>query len=397
MKILVAATQPPVPPINGIRLPLLRLARGFADRGHDVMLIALADAEERRRAELPAHWRLFPGPPPATSTRRALSLVRATVSGRPMRVDDVASALLPAIEQQLDDFAPDVLFGVGFELAALPRLACPSVLAVLDAVHLNVRAQAEAATGVRRMLFDREVRRVRRFEADGYGRFDRVVVVSPEDGSALRELNAQLHVDVIPNGVDAEEHRPIADAAPTPGRLLLHGTMDYEPNVRAAELLVEEVLPLVRADHPEAHVVVVGRSPSKRVRALEGPYVTVTGEVDEVGPWLASAAVYVCPMVTGTGVKNKLLEAMACERACVVTSLALRGLTAEPGRDLLVGADAAELAASITALLTDPARRQALGASARRYVVEHHSWDAVTAEYDAVLSRAIASRRLSAE
>ena len=176
---------------------------------------------------------------------------------------------------------------------------------------------------------------------------------------------------------------------------MLHGTMDYEPNVRAAEFFVDEVLPLVRADHPDAHVVVVGRSPSKRVRTLEGPHVTVTGEVDEVGTWLASAAVYVCPMVTGTGLKNKLLEAMACERACVATSLALRGLSAEPGRDLLVGESAAELAASISALLGDQARRQALGASARRYVVEHHSWDAVTAEYEAVLSRALASRRRS--
>lgn len=395
MKILVAATQPPVPPINGIRLPLQRLAHGFAGRGHDVMLIALADAEERRRAKLPAHWRLLPGPPQATPTRQALWLARATVSGRPMRVDAVASALLPELEQQLDEFAPDVFFGVGFELAALPRLACPSVLTVLDAVHLNVRAQAAAAAGVRRILIDREARRVRRFEATGYGRFDTVVVVSPEDRSALRNLDPHLQVDVIPNGVDTEEYRSIADVAPTPDRLMLHGTMDYEPNVRAAEFFVEDVLPLVRVDHPDAHVVVVGRSPSKRVRTLEGPHVTVTGEVDEVGTWLASTAVYVCPMVTGTGLKNKLLEAMACERACVATSLALRGLSAEPGRDLLVGESAAELAASISALLGDQARRRALGASARRYVVEHHSWDAVTAEYEAVLSRALASRRRS--
>jgi glycosyltransferase involved in cell wall biosynthesis len=391
LKILVAATQPPVPPINGIRLPLEKLAHGFAARGHDVKLIALADAEELGSAKLPVDWRLLPAPR-ATSSRRALWLARATVNGRPMRVDDVASALLPAINEQLDAFSPDVFFGVGFELAGVPPLPCPSVLVVLDAVHLNVHAQAAGATGVKRILFDREAERVRTFEASAYGRFDRVVVVSPEDASALKELDPKLAVDVIPNGVDVEEYQVSADVDPTPGRLLLHGTMDYEPNVRAAELLVDEVLPLVRAEHPEAHVVVVGRSPSKRVRALEGPHVTVTGEVDEVGSWVSSASVYVCPMVTGTGMKNKLLEAMAFGRACVATSLALRGLTAEPGKDVLLGDGAAELAASVSALLADPARRQALGASARRYVVEHHSWDAVTAEYEAVLTRALASR-----
>ena len=166
MKILVAATQPPVPPINGIRLPLEKLAYGFATRGHDVMLIALADAEERERAKLPVDWQLLQGPR-ATLSRRALWLARASVNGRPMRVDDVASALRPAIDEQLDAFSPDVFVGVGFELAGLPPLPCPSVLVVLDAVHLNVRAQAEAATGVKRILFDREAARVRTFEASG--------------------------------------------------------------------------------------------------------------------------------------------------------------------------------------------------------------------------------------
>jgi glycosyltransferase involved in cell wall biosynthesis len=394
LKILVAATQPPVPPLNGIRLPLQMLARGLADRGHDVTLVALADAEERRRAMLPSGWQLLPAPR-VTTMRRAAWLARATITGRPMRVDDVAEALLPAIEERLAAVDPDVVFGIGYELAALPRLPCPSVLAVLDAVHLNVGAQAAAADGLRRLLFDQETRRVRRFEATAYRRVDRMVVVSPEDASALRQLEPRLAVEVIPNGVDTDAYRPSAGVEPTPGRLLLHGTMDYEPNVRAAEFLVGAILPLVRADHADAHVVIVGRSPSKRVRALEGRHVTVTGEVEDVEPWLSSATVYVCPMISGTGLKNKLLEAMACERACVATPLALRGLAAEPGRDLLVGDGAVSIAEAVSALLDDSPHREALAANARRYVVEHHSWAAVTTEYEATLSRAIESRRSS--
>lgn len=392
MKILVAATQPPLPPINGLRLPLQVLLRGFTARGHDVRLTALSTADERRaRATLPSNWRLLPAPRP-TPSRRALWLARAALNGRPMRVDDVAGALLPALEQELAGFAPDVLLGFGFELAALPRLARPAVFAALDAAHLNVLAQAAAATGLRRVIFDQEARRVRRFEASAYGHFDRVVVVTPEDAKALGALNSGLQLDVIPNGVDTNEYRPHPEIVPVPGRLLLHGTMDYDPNIRAAELLVNEVLPLVRTEHPDAHVVLIGRSPSKGVRALAGPHVSVTGEVDDVAPWLSSGAVYVCPMITGTGMKNKLLEAMACERSCVVTPLALRGLFAEPGTDLLVADDASGLAAHISNLLADPAAAGALGANARRYVVDHHSWEAVTAAYEDVLSRAVAAR-----
>lgn len=389
MKILVAATQPPLPPINGLRLPLQVLLRGFTARGHDVRLIALSTADERR-VPAPPNWRLLPAPR-ATRFRRGLWLARAARNGRPMRVDDVARALLPAIEEELDEFAPDVLLGFGFELAGLPRLARPAVFAALDAVHLNVRAQAAAATGLRRVLFDQEARRVRQFEASAYGRFDRIVVVTPEDANALCALNSRLQIDVIPNGVDAGEYRPRPEVVPVPGRLLLHGTMDYDPNVRAAELLVNEVLPRVRTERPDAHVVLIGRSPSKRVEALAGPHVRVTGEVSDVAPWLSSGAVYVCSMISGTGMKNKLLEAMACERSCVVTPLALRGLSAEPGTDLLVADDASGLVTHISSLLEDPAAAGALGASARRYVLGHHSWEAVTAAYEVVLSRAVAA------
>ena len=396
MKILVAATQPPVPPINGIRLPLQRLAHGFADRGHDVMLIALADAEERRQAELPAHWRLLPGPPRATSTRQALWLARATVSGRPMRVDDVASALLPEIEQQLDDFAPDAFFGVGFELAALPRLACPSVLAVLDAVHLNVRAQAAGAAGVRRILFNREARRVRRFEATGYGRFDRWSSFRRRTARLSGTSTRNLQVDVIPNGVDTEEYRSIADVAPTPGRLLLHGTMDYEPNVRAAEFFVEDVLPLVRVDHPDAHVVVVGRSPSKRVRTLEGPHVTVTGEVDEVGH-----VARVRRRVRLSDGHGHGLEEQAARSDGLRT-----GLRARPRSRFGVSPRSQGETCSSERVPPSSRRPSPLCSATRR--AGRHSAQAldatsssttagmpVTAEYEAVLSRARASRRRS--
>lgn len=392
MKILVAATQPPLPPINGLRLPLQVVLHGLAARGHDVRLIALGTEEERRAPPtLPSGWRLLPAHRP-TPSRRALWLARAAVNGRPMRVDDIAATLLPAIEQEIAAFAPDVFLGFGFELAALPRLAPPSVFAALDAMHLNVLAQAATATGFRRVLFEQEARRVRRFEASAYARFDRVVVVTSEDANALAALNSGLQLDVISNGVDTNEYRPHPEIVPVPCRLLLHGTMDYEPNVRAAELLVNEVFPLVRKDHPDAHVVLIGRSPSKRVRGLAGPHVDVTGEVDHVAPLLSSGAVYVCPMITGTGMKNKLLEAMACERSCVVTPLALRGLSAEPGTDLLVADDASGLASHISNLFANPTALGGLGGAARRYVVDHHSWAAVTAEYEDVLSRAIAGR-----
>ena len=114
------------------------------------------------------------------------------------------------------------------------------------------------------------------------------------------------------------------------------------------------------------------------------PGVEVTGDVADVRPWLRACAVYVCPMVSGTGVKNKLLEAMASEAPCVVSDRALGGLSVEQERDVLVGRLPDELVAHVVRVLADPSLASGLGRAARRYVVDHHSWHAVADRYERV-------------
>jgi glycosyltransferase involved in cell wall biosynthesis len=185
----------------------------------------------------------------------------------------------------------------------------------------------QLARGPRRWLLDREVRRVRCFEASQYGRFGCVTVVSEQDREALAKLDPRLNVAVIPLGVDSDAYAPAAELpAEDKARIVFTGVMRYPPNVSGAEFLARNVMPRVRAAWPGARLCIVGRDPAERVRALAlADEVDVVGEVPDLGPWLATSRVYACPMVSGTGIKNKLLEAMSCGLPCVVTPLALQG------------------------------------------------------------------------
>ncbi len=117
---------------------------------------------------------------------------------------------------------------------------------------------------------------------------------------------------------------------------------------------------------PDARLALVGRAPPPRVRALAGlPGVDVTGEVPDVRPWLTGSRVFVCPMVTGTGIKNKLLEAMATGLPCVATPLGLGGLRVHHGRELLVGSTAEAIAAALIQVLDDNDLADRLGRTAR--------------------------------
>ena len=385
-RILMCASQLPLPPLNGLRLPFAVLLAELRSRGFDVRALGFLKPDQDEDDARAAGFTVV-----RLSTTdllgRSSSLARAVVTRRPMWVDRMSTRLRASLAAEIAEYEPDVIQVVGSELAPLGRAieAYPSVLCPLDAMHLNVEGQVNASRGIRRRLLEGELDRVRRFEASDYRRFGRVVVVSDEDRRALAALDRTMRLSVIPNGVDADHYRPDPDLPREQDLLVLHGTMDFGPNVEAAEFLATTILPAVRRSVPSARVAIVGRSPSDRVRALAMvPGVEVTGGVVDVRPWLQTCAVYVCPMVSGTGVKNKLLEAMASEAPCVVSDRALGGLSVEQERDVLVGRSPEELVAHVVRVLADPSLAHGLGRAARRYVVDHHSWHTVTDRYERV-------------
>jgi glycosyltransferase involved in cell wall biosynthesis len=120
------------------------------------------------------------------------------------------------------------------------------------------------------------------------------------------------------------------------------------------------------------------------------PGVIVTGAVPDVRPWLAKGAVIVCPMVSGSGIKNKVLEAMAMARPIVATSLAVDGLGVSPGIHLEVADQLEPMTTAIVRLLDDPARRASIGSAAREFVRQSYSWEACAERYEALYRDLIA-------
>ena len=262
----------------------------------------------------------------------------------------------------------------------------PRVLTTLDAWYLNYRTKSHRAGGVRRPMYRLEAERIRRWERETYRGFSSVVVVTEQDAAALRALDRAIPAVVVPNGVDAEHYAPRPGAVADAGLVVFTGAMQWAPNVDAARFLAREVLPLLRRDVTDARVALVGRTPAAAVCELaELDGVRVTGAVPDIRDWLLRAEVFACPMVSGTGIKNKLLEAMACGLACVVTPLACQGLEVRDGDELLVADGATAMSEQIARLLRDPALRARVGGAARDYVVRHHSWSAVGRTYESLL------------
>jgi glycosyltransferase involved in cell wall biosynthesis len=176
---------------------------------------------------------------------------------------------------------------------------------------------------------------------------------------------------------------------------LFTGALSFPPNAAAARFLASEILPRVRGAVPDARLMIAGRSPRADVRALAGePGVSVHSDVPDLRPYLSAAGVFACAMTTGTGIKNKLLEAMACAAPVVATSRACQGLAVRDGVELLIADGAAAFAAAVQRVLTDAALAARLGAAGREYVVAQHSWADVAARYEALYEEVLATHAI---
>lgn len=377
--------------MNGFRLQLNHLCAELARR-HEVCVVAYGSAGDQGAA--PEGVQLFSLASPGRSgATRAAGTVRAIASRRPRRARTLVPAMSTAMRDLLAEREFDVVHVAGSALADLGRQLgdVPAVLAALDAWHLNLEASINVAPAIRRSLLRLEQRTVRRFGKTAYRPFRRVVVVSEHDAAALRELDPTLAVEVVPNGVDADYFAPDPGVAREEGLVVFTGSMGWAPNAEAACFLAQEVLPLLQARESSARLAIVGRGPGPTVRelgSLEG--VEVTGEVPDVRPWLHRAAAFACPMVSGTGIKNKLLEALACGTPSVATRLSCQGIRVVADEELLVADSADGFAGQLHRLLGDRGLRERLGAAARRAMVQAHGWDRVASSYERIYEQAIA-------
>jgi glycosyltransferase involved in cell wall biosynthesis len=169
--------------------------------------------------------------------------------------------------------------------------------------------------------------------------------------------------------------------------------MNYAPNEDAALYLIEKILPLVRRSIPDLEVLIVGRDPSPALKekAQQFKDVTVTGFVDDVRPYLERAAVFAAPLRYGSGIQNKVLEAMAMEVPVITTSLAAAGLRVDgAGEPPVIVADGEEqFAQRLVTLLGQKEERARLAAEGRRFVENHFVWSRSAAKLEEMCLAAI--------
>jgi len=272
----------------------------------------------------------------------------------------------------------DVLASV---LECLGRV--PPVYDLCDATSMRLLGSLRYGSRLMAPAYASGYLRLRRLEQRLVRSVEYHAFISPRDRDAVEQATPRSAI--IPNGVDVDYWTPARDKASGTPRVVFTGVMRYAPNVDAALQLIDRVLPRLAERIPGVELTIVGREPKQRLldrAAVSG--VTVTGSVDDVRPYLDSAAVFAAPIRFGAGMQNKVLEAMAMELPVVATSLVADGLRLDDGTapPIVVADGPDEFAAAVAELIASPERCRALGRSGREFVAEHFVWKASAAKLE---------------
>ena len=199
--------------------------------------------------------------------------------------------------------------------------------------------------------------------------FGRMVISSATDAAYIHHPN----VRVVENTIQFDD--AVSFSPGIPGRMIFVGSLDYKPNVKGLLWFVNQVLPLIRGELPEAHLHIVGRNPPTMITQLSGKAgVQVIGEVPEVRSHIEQAAINVVPLLNGSGTRLKILESLGYKTPVVSTTVGAEGLGLVDGRDIVVMDTPESFAQACITLLEDEARRQVLAESGYAKVVERYSW-----------------------
>ncbi|MCR4965697.1 MAG: glycosyltransferase [Bacteroidales bacterium] len=378
MKILVLLSRFPYPLEKGDKLRAYHQMRQLATK-HEVYLVALSDYEvsdDDKQQLAPYCKEVYPIK--IDAVRRFFNLGRAFFKGLPLQCGFFYNKKIQqSIDNIIEKVQPDTIYCQLFRMAEyVKNKSIKKVLDYQDVFSKGMWRRYERGPWYKKPFFKMEAKRVGRYEAEIFDKFDYKTIITEIDRDLIPH-DRRSEIVVVPNGVDF-------DTFTNTGKeknydLIFSGNMNYAPNVDAAEYLCKDIYPHLRMEFPDMKIALCGANPAARVKALENEHVKVTGWVDSMAEWYAQSKIFVAPMRLGTGLQNKLLEAMSMQLPCVTSTLAGKPLIdADKHQAVVMCQTTADYVNTIRRLLKDSEYFDNLAIRGNQYVHQFYDWTAAT-------------------
>ena len=375
MKIVVLLSRVPYPLEKGDKLRAYHQIK-YLSKNHDIHLFCLSDIEDTPEAisELSKYCKkikIFK----LSKFKIAFNLFKAFFGALPYQV---AYFYDTKAQQEFNEYInatkPDRIFCQLVRTAEYVRSmkSIRKTLDYMDVLSMGIERRVAKTNFLLRPLYKQEYNKLWKYERDIFSDFNQKVIISIQDQQLIQHPQRD-QIKVIPNGVELNFFTP-KDVTKTYD-LVFTGNMNYPPNVDGVKFIAEQILPLLITDFPNIKILIAGSYPALSVLATQSNHIHVSGWVDDIRECYASAKVFVAPMQIGTGLQNKLLEAMAMKLPCITSILANNALGAKENEEILIAKTADEYAKQIKRLLSDEGLSNKIAQGGYDYVHRNYKWE----------------------
>jgi glycosyltransferase involved in cell wall biosynthesis len=273
---------------------------------------------------------------------------------------------------------PDVIYCHLIRMSEYVRhLPVPKVLDYMDAFSLGMFRAAENSRNVFwKQLYKIEAVLCEQYERSIFHAFNGYTIISRQDRDALH-IFQKRKITIVQNGIDIEQFYFEEDMRHHK-QVVFIGNLGYAPNVRAVQYLVEKVMPLIWEKHPDTKLMIAGARPHRYIKQLDDPRIEMRGWVEDIREAYSEGSVFAAPLFTGSGMQNKILEAMSVGLPCVTTSIVNNSILAKEGEEILIADSSRQFVDHISRLFEEKDQFECIRRAGRAFIEQNYPWDKAT-------------------
>ncbi|WP_373540788.1 glycosyltransferase [Chamaesiphon sp.] len=267
------------------------------------------------------------------------------------------------------------------------------IIDLIDSMQLNFSSRiAIEQNTVKKLILKTELNRVANYEIDVIDRFSKSILVSKKDADFIDKYSPKM--EVIPVVINTSIFKPsVIDRDHSSVKIIFSGRMAYEPNIYAVLWFAKNCWDRIHQAFPTAKFIVAGADATTEVINLgNARNIEIAGYVESMSAVISQADIAVVPMQSGSGMQNKILEAMACGVPVVTTTLGLGTIAAINGHSVMVADTVDEFVAAVITSIQDEYKRKEIGDNGRKLVESNHSLSSASTKIESIYKAIIGDR-----
>ncbi len=385
MNILQIAPRIPYPLNDGSAIGVYNITRHLHLAGHEVTLLALNTQKHHQPPSVMSSVCADVRTVDIDTTVKPLDALYHLLTGGTYIVERfiskdfsrlIASTLA---EKQFDVVHMDSIYVAPYIGAIKQATSAPVILRAHNVEYqILQRLASNMKPSAKKLYMGNMAARLKRFEQKYFQRFDGILAITPEDFGSIRSLGYTGPMEIMPGGVDLAMFSPQPQITTKARTVFFFGGLEWAPNIEAVHWFMSKVFPDFRRAFPDVELHIGGKNPPNDILAYaEQPGVFVHPNVPSAPGFMQSYDIMIVPLLSGGGMRLKIVEAMAMGKAIISTPIGAEGIAVQHSDNILLAESPREFLDAITLCLNNNTLKEQLQRQALSTVRKLYSWEKV--------------------